>query len=548
MEKQYRRLNFIERFISRFAWVKPGEGRSVLLLFFGLFTLMFAYYLLKVIRDPLILKDGTAELKSYTTAGQAVVLLVIIPFFTQYFYKFSNAKDKTLFIRKVVVIFAGCLSLFAIGVAFGWSISIVFYIWLGVFSVILVSLYWSFCADCFNVKSGQRLFAVIALGGSIGAWFGAMAAGWLYPLIGILGLIFISTVLLLALATIIKSSMKSIPEDAKPVDKHEKEAQRAEWHRGFALIFHRKYLMAIAAFIVLLNWINSMGEYVLAKFVKEAVATSTKAPELFMTEFYSNYIGWFTLIGLGLQLFVVTKLFRWIGVGASIMILPFVMMINYGILFMLPVFTIAKWALIAENSVNYSIQNTSRHALFLSIPREEKYLSKNVIEAFFYRFGDLLYAATVFIGVTYFKLGITGFIAFNFVMALALFIVAMYIRSANVKQMADSQPNSAPVLHRPFEPDPVPSGKKTILTIPENTFIDPDLGDAIRYRIEPINGNFPKWFKFDATNLRLSLKPPIEHDQPIGLRLIAYDFDGLQSETELQIPIERSYLFKTIKS
>ncbi len=539
MEKQYRRLSFIERLISRFAWVKPGEGRSVLLLFFGLFTLMFAYYLLKVIRDPLILKDGTAELKSYTTAAQAVVLLFIIPFFTQYFYKFSNAKDKTLFIRKVVVIFAGCLSIFAVGVAFNWSISIAFYIWLGVFSVILVSLYWSFCADCFNVKSGQRLFAIIAVGGSIGAWFGAKAAGWLYPIIGVLGLIFISTVLLLALATIIKISMKSIPEDAKPIDKYEKEAQKAEWHRGFELIFKRKYLLAIAVFITLLNWINSMGEYVLAKFVKQAVATTTKAPELFMTEFYSNYIGWFTLIGLVLQLFVVTRLFRWIGVGTSIMILPFVMMINYGLLFLMPVFTIAKWTLIAENSVNYSIQNTSRHALFLPIPREEKYLSKNVIEAFFYRFGDLLYAATVFIGVTYFDLGISGFIAFNFIMALGLFGVAMYIRSANQKQLDDSEPNSPPVLHNPMEPQVVSSGARTVLTIPENTFVDPDLGDAIRYRIEPINGSLPSWCQFDSTNLRLKLEPPVGYVSSIDIRLIAYDFDGLQADTELNIQVEQ---------
>ncbi|NVJ66561.1 MAG: ATP translocase [Gammaproteobacteria bacterium] len=539
MERQYRRLNLFERFISRFAWVKPGEGRSVLLLFFGLFTLMFAYYLLKVIRDPLILKDGTAELKSYTTAGQAVVLLIIIPFFTQYFYKFSNAKDKTLFIRKVVVIFAGCLSLFAVGVAFNWSISIAFYIWLGVFSVILVSLYWSFCADCFNVKSGQRLFTIIALGGSIGAWLGALAAGWLYPLIGVLGLIFISTVLLLALATIIKASMKSIPEDAKPIDVHEKEAQKAQWHRGFGLIFKRKYLLAIASFIVILNWINSMGEYVLAKFVKQAVATSSKAPELFMTEFYSNYIGWFTLIGLALQLFVVTRLFRLIGVGASIMILPVVMMINYGVLFMLPVFTIAKWALIAENSVNYSIQNTSRHALFLPVPREEKYLSKNVIEAFFYRFGDLLYAATVFIGVTYFDLEIGGFIAFNFIMALALLGVAVYIRNANQKQLDETEPNSPPVLYCPIETQVVSPGAKTVLAIPENTFIDPDLGDAIRYRIESVNGPLPNWCQFDATNLQLELHPPEDFAEHIDIRLIAYDFEGLQADTELKIQVER---------
>lgn len=148
-----------------------------------------------------------------------------------------------------------------------------------------------------------------------------------------------------------------------------------------------------------------------------------------MTEFYAGYIAWITLFGLLLQIFLVAKIFKWIGVGASILILPTLMMFNYTLVLYLPVFALIKWTLIVENSANYSMQNTTRHALFLPISREDKYIGKNVIEGFFYRFGDLLYGAVVAIGVTFYAADKIAFIMLNALLAFGCFLIAFRIRN-----------------------------------------------------------------------------------------------------------------------
>ena len=73
------RFSRTERFLSLFTTLRPGEGRAALQLCIQAFVIMFAYYLLKVIREPMILADGSAELKAYSTALQAILLMLIVP-------------------------------------------------------------------------------------------------------------------------------------------------------------------------------------------------------------------------------------------------------------------------------------------------------------------------------------------------------------------------------------------------------------------------------------------------------------------------------------
>ena len=60
-----------------FGDVRPGEATTVLLLALNVFLLLTAYYLLKVAREPLILLGGGAEVKSYASVGQTVLLVVV---------------------------------------------------------------------------------------------------------------------------------------------------------------------------------------------------------------------------------------------------------------------------------------------------------------------------------------------------------------------------------------------------------------------------------------------------------------------------------------
>ncbi|PXF63735.1 ATP translocase [Kangiella spongicola] len=538
-----RQYSFIERCLSRFAWVRAGEGKAIMLMFLSLFLLMTSYYLLKVIRDPLILSDGSAELKSYTTAAQATILLLVIPLFNRFYYRYSRQQDKSLFLRRVLIFFVLNLAVFIAAERLSLPIGIAFYIWLGIYSVTVVALFWAFCADCFNAMSGKRLFAIIAIGGTSGAWVGAKLGGYLFPLVGVVGLMVLSALLLLALNLLSQLSYRAIPSGSRAQSSEPSLGANPAWWRGLSRFVHNRYLVLIALFVLLYNWVNSVGEYVLAKFViaqSQQVATRGSYEEqLFMTEFYSDYIAWFTLIGLLLQVFVVARLFRWIGVGASIVILPTIMLINYSLIMFFPFFAVVKWALVAENSVNYSIQNTSRHALFLPVSREDKYLSKNAMDTFFYRFGDLMYGASVAVGVNLFGLGTFEFITFNALLAGLCCWTALAIRKRYKLQYGAVDEGSAPVLSAVLKPQTVAAGKRSVLTIAENTFIEPDAGDFIRYQVRAAKGQkLPAWCEFDPQRLTLSLTPPEGRPQKLKLELVASDFAGYEVSTPWKITIK----------
>ncbi|ACV27366.1 NTP/NDP exchange transporter [Kangiella koreensis] len=436
------KYSWLESQLTRVVKIRMGEGKSIALHFVTLFILMFSYYLLKVIRDPLILSESTAEVKSYSTSVQACLLLVLLPLFSKLYFTFSQHSDHSRFIRVVMLFFSTNLLLFALLYFLGLAIGIVFYIWLGIFSVVVVALYWAFCADCYSTDAGSRLFIFIAVGGAIGAWVGSQCAGWSYQLIGVSGIMGLSSVLLMTAAILTGVCYQSVPSRSKSRTPAVI-ANQDNWRLAILKIFKKPYLLLIATFIILINFINSMGEYILAKFVVDFAMELELAGEdkqLYMTEFYADYIAWITLFGLILQIFVVVKLFKWVGVGASILILPIIMMFNYTFVLYIPMFSVIKWTLVAENSVNYSIQNTTRHALFLPISREDKYIGKNVIEGFFYRFGDMLYGGVVAIGITFYGVDKMGFIMLNAMLAFCCTIVAFKIRNhyRNLEDEMDS--------------------------------------------------------------------------------------------------------------
>jgi AAA family ATP:ADP antiporter len=119
----------------------------------------------------------------------------------------------------------------------------------------------------------------------------------------------------------------------------------------------------------------------------------------------------------------VSRIFKYIGVRGALFILPLIAFGSYTLMALLPVFGIVRFAKILENSADYSIQNTARHALFLPTSREAKYKAKQAIDSFFVRLGDLLQAVVVFVG-TSLAFGIGRFAVLNLVfVSLALVIV-----------------------------------------------------------------------------------------------------------------------------
>ena len=188
--------NWYERLLNLVSVVKPGEGRSCLLLTTNATLLMTAYYMLKVIREPLILAYGGAEYKSYATAYQAGLLMLIVPLFSMLYHHYADNEIRSTIINRVLLFFIANLTIFALLHYANINIGMAFYVWLGIFSVMVLAQFWAFAADSYNVKCGQRLFVILAVGGTFGAWLGSKIAGLVLPYIGFTGIMIFAVGLL----------------------------------------------------------------------------------------------------------------------------------------------------------------------------------------------------------------------------------------------------------------------------------------------------------------------------------------------------------------
>lgn len=531
-----------ERFLSLFTTLRRDEGRGAVLLCIQAFTILFAYYLLKVVRDTLILSEGSAELKSYTNAMQAGILMILVPLFARFYHRLGHDSGKHVIISQITLFFVSNVFLFAIAYQAGLSIAIAFYVWLGIFSVMVLAVFWGFSADLYNVKSGQRIFPLVAAAGTGGAFLGSRAAGWWDPLVGHGGVLLTAGVLLLIpwwLSGRVESTIPPGSASQIPDEFHHRPPPVSE---GFMVVFRSYYLTIIAFFIILLNLINTNGDYILASLLtaevdrREAMGGLPEGRDAFLSAFYASYNAWYTLAGFLIQLFLVSRIFDRIGVRGAILVPPLLMMVSYSMIFLFPLLAVARAALIAENSVNYSLLNTTRQALFLPVRREEKYVGKNCIDTFFFRCGDVFSAIAVFVGSALLGFGVGGFVITNLLLAALMFGLARLIGRRNQGVIRQNLGNLPPRVGLAPPDLDILSGEISGLQMDEDTFLDPDEGDALRYQAySQVDGSLPRWVKFDALHRRFEFLPPPGSEGSIEIRVVARDFEGAEAEATFRV-------------
>lgn len=250
-----RALSPTERCLALFARVEPGEGRGILLLAAQAFTLMLAYYLVRPVREALILTEGTAELRSYAVGVQALLLIVILPAYGQFVRRVASNRV----FQFVMAFFALNLVAFFIAGQSGLRFSFAFFVWASLFAVMAVSQFWAFATDVLELGAGTRLFGVIAVGVAGGAWAGASVAAAAFASVGPYGLMLASAgtlVVSIALSEIARRFVaprvsRSSPEAVNSAASAGTLANR--WLGGVAVVGRSRYLVGIAVLVVLLN-------------------------------------------------------------------------------------------------------------------------------------------------------------------------------------------------------------------------------------------------------------------------------------------------------
>ncbi|WP_051979593.1 NTP/NDP exchange transporter [Edaphobacter aggregans] len=397
-----------------------------MLLTTNLAILLGSYYLLKPVREALILTEGGAEVKSYSSAAQAVLLLLVVPAYGA----FGSRVRRLKLIASVTFFFVSNLIVFYFLGKAGVREGVIFFIWVGIFNYFVIAQFWAFANDLFSESQGKRLFPILGIGSSLGALVGAWAASRLINFVGPYGLILAAAggittcIALTALADRWGAQRTGEQESTKSKIPLGKEG-------GFELIWKDRYLLLIAVLTVLLNVVNTSGEFILSKLV---VARSLElfgpgaemARKTFVGSFYAQFFGWVNLLGLVLQTLFVSRIFRYVGVRGSLFILPTIAFTGYTMILLYPALGVVRLLKILENSTDYSVQNTARQALFLPTSREAKYKAKVAVDTFFVRIGDVLQAGIVYVG-TMLAFSISTFAAISVALTLAWILVSVGI-------------------------------------------------------------------------------------------------------------------------
>jgi len=460
----------------------------------NVFLLLLLYYIIKTVREPLIRAGGGAEAASYSSAGQAILLLGAVPLYAMLASRFSRRR----LINIVTFFFVACLAGFYILAQFNIPyLGVAFYLWVGIFNLMIIAQFWSFANDLYTPEAGKRLFAIVAFGASLGAVLGGLIASWLIEPFGVYQLLLVAGGLL-ALSLLVTNTVDSrerhrasevaaarARESEKPVSKG----------GAYRLVFGNKYLLMIALLMLFLNWVNTTGEFILRRTVYSAADKKLAEPatqesfekeyekaledgvinerfdeiykqeleedtvgnlseEEFMKnkfresweeEYKDKYVGKFyggffsvvNLLSLGIQLFLVSRILKYLGVRVALLVLPVIALGGYAFLIFYPILGIVRWVKTAENSTDYSLQNTVRQVLFLPLTREQKYKAKQATDTFFVRAGDVLQAVLVFVGVRL-AFETKHFAMVNLLLVVVWIVLAIMIGRENKKLTSNS--------------------------------------------------------------------------------------------------------------
>jgi AAA family ATP:ADP antiporter len=400
----------LDRFLGIFGDVRAGEGATVLLMSLNVFLLLVGYYVLKTVREPLILMAGGAQLKSYAAAVQALTLIVYVPVYGWV----ASRLPRQQFLMAVIFFFIACIQFFYFGSQIGVPhLGFIFFVWVGIFSLTTIAQFWSYANEIYVRADGDRLFPLIAVGSAAGAPLGAALAEWLFglDLSPFLMMQIAAGILLLHLGLYLVVS-KRVAANAAPAKEPMKPGN------GFALVVKSRYLRFIALFLVILNIVNTVGEFILGQaVVNSGNAQTADNPafnkEAFIGSFYGHYFFWTNIITIIIQAFVVSRIVKKFGMRGVLLALPIVALGAYSMAAVGAGLSVLLYAKIAENSTDYSVMNTGKQMLWLPTNREEKYKAKQAIDTFFVRAGDMVAAGVVFVGTHLLSFSVTSFACAN---------------------------------------------------------------------------------------------------------------------------------------
>ena len=462
----------LEKLLGVFTQVRAGEGTSAVLLTLNVFLLLTAYYVIKPLRDSMMaVMEGGPQYKSYLSAVMVVALLGAVPAYA----RFAKRLPRNRLVVGVTLFFVSNLVLFSLAMASETLrtasiplgplaailptatvelLPVVFFLWVGIFNMMVVAQFWAFGNDVYTEEQGKRLFPMLGIGASMGAVLGTGVVKAMAKQLETFELFVLSAALLTVCAVLTQivharetRAARTTRDEGLPGKSRSPEEGAAatgnEPGRGqgaFEMVRKHRYLMYLAAFSMVFTLVNTNGEYMVSESVSQWVGAAVETHGAFESEsdhdsfvsqkanaFYGDFYFFVNLLGAVLQMFVVSRLVRYAGMGPTFFVLPVIALMGATAIALVPILAVVRLSKIAENSVDYSVNNTMRQVLWLPTTTAMKYQAKQAVDTFFVRMGDVGSAVMVAVLVGALGLGIRAFAVTNVIVIVGWLVLARAI-------------------------------------------------------------------------------------------------------------------------
>ncbi|MBA3835204.1 MAG: MFS transporter [Sphingomonas sp.] len=386
---------------NRVVDARPDEVRATLLGFAYFFLVLTSYSILRPIRDEMGVAGGVENLPWLFTLT-LVTMMVANALFAALVTRYSRRRFIPIayrfFIANLIIYFLLLRSLPAEQQI--W-VGRTFFSWVSVFNLFVLSVFWAFMADIFSTEQGKRLFGFISVGGTLGAIVGASMTALLARALGPVNLLLVSAGLLEVAAQLVRffpTTFRNEPESEDEQKRAESPIGGSVWS-GLTHALRSPYLLGICAYM-LLQTVTATFLY----FQQAEVASRHFTDRASRTAFFAQIDVWVNVLTVLVQIFLTSRLLKWLGVGVTLAALPVISIVGFATLGLVPTIAVLVVYQVLRRAGNFALSRPAREVLFTSISREDKYKAKNFIDTFVYRAGDQVgawsYAALGWFGLT----------------------------------------------------------------------------------------------------------------------------------------------------
>ncbi|HUD42038.1 MAG TPA: MFS transporter [Dokdonella sp.] len=358
------------------------------------FCVLTALMLLRPARDALGMERGIESIR-WLFVGTVLVTLAANPLFGWLVARLRRLQVIAVTYGFFVLSLVGFWVLLRFApAAVGERSGQVFYVWFSVFNLFVTMVFWALLADRFSPDQGKRCFALISVGGTLGAIVGPWLTSRLAEPLGTPSLLLVAGgFLLLALVAsrlLVRFTPDRVDGDAEASDVDPGAADETRsiggsaW-AGLYAVFRSRYLAGIAGYVLLMTVVATFIYFTRLQMVAAASDDlDARAAILGSIDL------WTQVAVLVLQLSLTGKLIQRFGFGWALALLPIATAAGFIGLAVYGSFVVLIGLEAVNRAVQRGIARPAREALFTVVNREEKYKAKAFIDTFVYRTGDVV--------------------------------------------------------------------------------------------------------------------------------------------------------------